>query len=400
MRNPLSILAKSPVPYSLAGPLSTWMGGLGRLSKRGQLAAMGSNGTLFSIVNVLSTSTASPEWHLHRKKPGAVCPLCDEPGVQLVEKHPALSVLNKPNDFFTRTRLFEACQQHVDLTGEGWVVIARSGSMPVELWPVRPDRMEIVASPEAFLLGYIYHGPGGEEVPLQREDVMNMMMPDPEDPYRGMGPVQSIMRTLDATKYSTEWNRNFFINGALPGGIIKVSRRMQDNEWIEFQQRWAASHKGVGNAHRVGILEAGAEWVDVKFSQKDMQFAEMATLDKDTIREAFGIAKFAVGIIDDVNRATAEASDVWFAKHMTVVRLDRWKSMLNVSFLPEFPGYDPNLSLVYASPVPEDREEDRKDKQAKVEMYVALCAAGVEPEEAARAVGLVPMRHANKEVAA
>jgi hypothetical protein len=46
------------------------------------------------------------------------------------------------------------------------------------------------------------------------------------DPYRGMGVVQTILVDLDATRASAEWNRNFFLNSAEPGGIVEVDRRL------------------------------------------------------------------------------------------------------------------------------------------------------------------------------
>lgn len=396
MRNPLTLLASTPVPYVGRGERGVLGWGMGRFSARRHLAAMGGNGTLFSIVNRTTTAVASVDWHMHRARPRAnvKCAKCGEVGVEQVLVHPALSVWNKPNDFFSRQELVESTQQHVDLTGEGWTVISRIGDVPFELWPVRPDRMEPVTSPTEFLLGYLYTGPTGEQVPLDRRDVLFQRMPNPEDPYRGMGPVQAIMDTLDGVRLGSTWNKNFFANNATPGGAVKIPTKLPDREWRKFQERWAEMHQGVSNAGRVALLEGGAEWVDLKFTQRDMQFVEMSRLDTDKVREAFAISGFDVGDVDDVNRATADASDVRFSKALTVPRLDRWKGMLNNSFLPQFPGYDPALSFVYTSPVPADREADRDDLTAKTAAYQTLVAAGVHHEDAAKIVGLPPMRRA------
>lgn len=396
MRNPLTMLTNLvPTPYVGKGESRTWNWGLGRNSALKQMRAMGQNGTLFSIVNRITTTTASVEWHMHRERPRAsvTCSKCGEPGVELVTKHRALVTLNEPNSFFDRVALFESVGQHVELTGEGWMVISRIGDIPYELWPVRPDRMEPVTSPEHFLLGYVYTGPTGEQVPLDRRDVLFQRMPNPVDSYRGMGAVQAVMNTLDSVKYSGEWNNAFFRNNARPGGLIKISGKMQDREWRKFQERWAESHQGVSNAGRVGMLEGGAEWVDAKYTQRDMQFFEISQLDKATIREAFGMPKFAVGDVEDVNRATADASKAWYAEAITVPRLDRWKGLLNNQYLPQFPDLGlGTVSLVYTSPVPADREAERDDLKAKAEVYKTLVDAGVHPDDAAIQAGLPPMR--------
>jgi HK97 family phage portal protein len=388
--------ARSPIPYVSAGMQGRW--GTGRPDRGNQVAqmdAMGANATLFSIVNRTSTAVAKECWHLHRRSPGAVCTYedargkCEMPGVVDVPVHPALSVLNKPNDYYTTQEYFESAQQHVDLTGEGWTVVSRLGSVPYELWVARPDRMIVVTDRTDFLVGYIYVDPNGQEMPIRKEDVLSIRMPNPKNPYRGMGPVQTILSNIDAGNYSAEWNAAFFQNGARPGGIIKLSRQMSDPEFNQLVERFNLGHQGVRNANRTAFLEDG-EWIDVKpMSIADMQFVETANLNRDTVLLAFGMSKFAVGVVEDVNRATAEASKAWFGETLTVPRLDRWKGMLNNDFGPQFGSmWSPDMSFVYSNPVPMDREAARADKLAEAQVYALLVNAGEDPIYAAQVAGL------------
>lgn len=403
-----SLVNRSPIPFT--GTKQNWYGGNGRtFGMQGQLSAMEASAALYAIVNRTSTSTAAETWHLHRKSEGSVCEFeqpdgepCGTKNVQHVPRHPAQVVLDRPNDFYTTAETFEAGQQHVDLTGEGWLVMPRIGSVPAELWVARPDRMVVVTDPRDFLLGYIYCGPDGREVPLKRRDVMLNRMPNPKDPYRGLGPVQSIMQQVSNASLSAEWNTNFFRNGARPGGVIKLSRRMSDPEFDQLVERWNYAHKGVANAGRTAFMEDG-DWIDVKpLSMRDMQFVETADLNRDTILLAFGMSKFAVGVVDDINRATANAAKAWFGEMITLPRLKRWRDMLNQDFLPQFPGWDPNpdalghVWFVHSNPVPADRAEQREDQTAAVTQFVALVGAGVEPAVAAEVCKLPEMKMAPK----
>lgn len=403
-----SIINRAPIPFT---PYKqNWYGGPGRkYDTTGQLDAMGANATLFAIVNRTSTSVAAETWHLHRKAEGSVCEFeqpdgepCGTKNVTHVDRHPAQVVLDRPNDFYTTAELFESGQQHVDLTGEGWLVMPRIGGMPAELWVARPDRMVVVTDPRDFLVGYIYLGPDGREVPLKRKDVLLNRMPNPLDPYRGLGPVQTIMQQVAGTNLSAEWNTNFFRNGARPGGIVKLSRRMSDPEFDQLVERFNLAHKGVANAGRTAFLEDG-EWQDVKpLNMRDMQFVETANLNRDTVLLAFGMSKFAVGVVDDVNRAVGHAVKAWFGESITLPRLKRWRDMLNQDFLPQFPGWDPNpdafghVWFVHSNPVPADRAEQREDQTAAVNQFVALVGAGVEPADAAEVCKLPEMKMAPK----
>jgi hypothetical protein len=210
-----------------------------------------------------------------------------------------------------------------------------------------------------------------------------------------MGPVQAILTDLDATRYSAEWNRNFFRNSAEPGGIIKVDHRLSDEEFDELSARWSEQHRGVANAHRVAILEQG-EWVDRKFTQKDMQFSELRTASADVIRQAFGFPKFAMGEVDDVNRATAEASTVWFAQYLTVPRLERVKAALNSELLPLFGPTATGLEFDYCDPVPANREADNAELTARSGAAKTLVDAGYEPVAVLEAVGLPEIEHVGR----
>lgn len=354
-----------------------------------QMAALGSVGTLFAIVNRTSNAVSQVEWKLWRKSTSGK----DEDRVE-VTSHLALDIWNKPNPFYTQQEFIESFQQHLELTGEGWWSISSNSMMrkvPSELWVMRPDKVEPVRSKEEFLTGYTYKGPDGEDVPLGKEEVIQLRVPNPLDPYRGMGPVQSIFTTLESTRLAEEWNRNFFYNSALPNGIIEVEKRLSDEEFGELATRWEEQHRGVSRAHRVAILEHGT-YKETKYTMEDMQFSELRKVSREVIREAFGFPLPLLGTSENVNRANADAAEVAFARWLVKPRLERIKGALNNDFLPLFGTTGKGLEFDYVNPVPEDRAADDSERTSKVNAAVALLNAGVEPEDAFSAMGLPVMR--------
>jgi HK97 family phage portal protein len=290
----------------------------------------------------------------------------------------------------------EAGAQHKQLTGETWWVIARNerSPIPLEMWVVRPDRIRPVPDPEQFLLGYMYTGPDGQEVALRKEDVIFIRTPHPTDPYRGIGPVQALLTDLDAVRYSAEWNRSFFLNSAEPGGIIEVPNSLSDDEFNELRDRWNEQHKGVANAHRVAILEHG-QWKDRKFTQRDMQFAELRNLSREVIREAFGFPKPMTGAVDDVNRANGDSGERMFARWLLVPDLEAIRDALNHQLLPLYGATGQGLEFDFVNPVPDDVETESKQLTARANAAKALADAGVwDPDDILSAVGLPEMRRA------
>lgn len=376
----------SPVPYvaDRQGLYAVTDDAVKAVSERA-FDAFGSVGTLFAIVTQIGNAFASTDWHLYRRTS-----VRDKKRRQEVMTHPFLTVWDRPNKFYTGRMFRETIEQHLDLVGEGIMVLDTVGKLVVGMWPVRPDRMQPVKHPEKFLTGWIYCGPDGEEVPLTLDQVIQIKMPNPGDPYRGMGPVQTVLNDMDASRFSSEWNKNFFINGAKPGGVIEVDYRMGDDEFADFVRRWRQQHQGVANAHRVAVLE-NAKWKDTQFSMQDMQFVELRNLPRELIREAFAFPKPMLGTVDDVNRANSDAAKEIMAENITVPRLSRWADVINTWLVPRFVN-GPELVMDYDNPVPINREAADRERTSQTNGAKSLVQAGYHPDDVTEAMGLPAMR--------
>ncbi len=412
MKSPFGALAQAlaktggssepPITYARSGftPNTLMQGGA---DPAAYMRAYGASGTVFAIVSMLARQTAKKNWHLYREAPQdgrRRYTTGDKGSDQRTEviRHQAMEVWNKPNAFMTGFMLREYGQTYLDLTGESYFVVQRDGraTFPTGLWPVRPDRMEPVPHTEKFLAGYVYSGPSGEAVPLQTDEVIMVKYPNPYDIYHGLGPIQSILVDIDAAKYSAQWNRNFFLNSATPGGVIQVDKRLSDDEWNEFTNRWRESHRGMGAAHRVAVLEQGAVWVPNAHNQKDMDFAGLRNISRDVIREAFAMHKAIIGQSDDVNRANAQTAQENFEAFLVTDRLDRWRDVLNCFYLPLFGSTGDGVEMDHDDAITSNREADALELKEKAAAAQVLVDAGFDPHDVLETVGLPDMRVAEK----
>jgi HK97 family phage portal protein len=309
----------------------------------------GEIGWLFAVVARIASSVGSVKWRLYRK-------LANNEFEEVLQ-HPALDLWQLVNPYYTRIEFLETIQNHVELAGETYWHIIFDGDgppngKPVELWPLRPDLVTPIASMETFIGGYQYRM-GGQVYNLMPWEVLCVKMPSPLDVYRGQGPVGTLHVDLDNERNAALWSRSFFRNSAQPSGIIKLDRSLDDEQFNEFVQRWQSQHQGIGNAHRVAILEHG-EWQDRKITQRDMQFDAGRRWNRDVIFGAFGIHGSIMGVTENINRANAEAAEVHYARWLITPRLVRIKEALNERLLPFFG--DPTLVFDFDDPVPANRE--------------------------------------------
>ena len=398
---PVPMGDNSGAPYRIFGSSGT--------SDEALMRAYNSNGTVQANVSMLASSVAAQPWKLFRAAPAdgrRRYTTADKGSDQRTEviQHQALSVLNKPAsmvigghelNFWTRSSLFEISQIWLETTGKAhWIVeYDPRANFPVGLWPVRPDRMTPVPDPDTYLKGWVYTAPDGrEQVPLAPWEVIVCRYPDPLDSYGGTGPVASVLTDVDAAKYAAEWNRNYFLNSAEPGGVLQADHTLADTEYNDLVNRWREAHKGVSRAHRIALLEAGVTWVPVGHGLKDMDFGGLRLSSRDIIREALGMHKVMTGVTDDVNRASAQTGEEIFAAWKVAPRLSRWRdNVVNTQFLPLFGSTGQGVEFDYVDPVPRNREADVIELGGKAAAAFTLVGAGWDAEEVLQVVGLPAM---------
>lgn len=390
-----TFLNRSPVPQAPRSARETFnvFTGRGQNTEQKMKRAMeqyGEVSTAFGIISRLAETTGMVSWHLYRKSTDGRRVYREVETRTEVTRHAALTLLQNPNPLMDWMEFCETSIQHYDTAGEFWWV-AEFGSIraagPLSLWPMRPDRVMIVTDPYDVLTGYVYVGPDGEQVPLLKEQVVHQRRPNPLDIYRGLSPMQALSLKLDSNRLAAEYNRNFFLNSAEPGGIIEIEDRLDDDEFRELVARWREQHQGVANAHRVAVLEQG-KWVDRKYTMRDMMFPELAALSSEEIREAFGYPKGMTGATEDVNKAVADANERMFGRYLLRPRLEKIKSAVDNQLLPMFGETGKSLEYDYEDPVPEDREADSKDRITKAQSLKLFREAGMSWDGALEVVGL------------
>ena len=393
-------MGSRPIPFSSRWNSNGGLYGSGVQDRFTQLQASGMQGTLFAIIQLLSTGSQSQgDWKMFRQNTdGRQRYAHTDQGSdqrQEVLRHQALKLWKRPNPFMTGADFREIGWQHMELVGEWYWVMNRGPSgtgIPIEMWPVRPDRMEPVPDKEKFLLGWVYTGPNGEQVPLMHSEVIQLRYPHPSDPYRGLSACQSLLVDIDAAKYTAEWSRNFFLNSAQPGGIVVFNKRLSDDEFNEFTERWREQHQGVARGHRVGVLEQGAAWIPNTYTLKDMQFPELRKITSDMIRQGYRIHQAMLGDSTDVNRANAQTAEEVHVSWQEVPRLRRQRNVLNNPYLEMFGEPGQGVEFDFDDPFPASADQVNDELSVKSKAAQTLVDAGWDPDDVLKMVGFPKMK--------
>lgn len=288
-----------------------------------------------------------------------------------------LTLFEKPNQDMGHQQLMEATVTYLLLFGECMWVLDRANptDMPTEIMPFDGTVFEPVLNKAQKLIGWKTNGVGenGEKksIPFKRWEVCHFKLFNPYDPIRGLSPISAAQLGIDQDQLASQYNKAFFSNSALPGGVIEIDDSLTDEQFNRMLAQFREHHQGVNKAHTLALLEGGAKYKQLAISQKDMEFLNQKKWNRDEVLACFKVPKLELGVWDDVNFAVAkvQAREFWvktLVPKMKLIEWVLWSQLFSVT----------GTGNIYAEFDLSDVEALQGDMVEKVEMAFKLWQMG------------------------
>jgi HK97 family phage portal protein len=278
--------------------------------------AYGCVGHIHSCVKAIATQGASVPLMLYRKKGP------DKRTWEKLPGHPILERFQDPNPDASETDfdLLEALFADWSLSGNWYLyVIRRPDGFPERIHRLPPENVRVVPSRERRVDGYILNV-NGETISFDRDEVgqSKTFNPLPGGDLYGLSDVQAAKLPAILDIHGLLWNINFYQEGAIPGGLIEVDGKMDEEVRKRLKEDWEKGHKGPDRQHRVAILEGGAKWHEQAIAHRDLEYIEGRRMTREEILEVFHVYPAVIGILEYANYANMEAqlSAFW---HLTMI---------------------------------------------------------------------------------
>lgn len=281
-----------------------------------------------------------------------------------VMSHPLLDLLDKPNMETTKSDAIYIIQSHKKLTGDAFWLKIRNGRKVVGLRQLPPDKIRLnlqqpTAEDPTVILNFEYKDViNGEKVHAiyDPKDIIHFKKPNPSNPFRGLGAVEPLAETIDVDTLTNYTTKSFFKKGAITNFVLSTEQKLNDQQLRRFEAQLKSIYGGgARNAYKTMILGGGLKPQKLTFSNKDMEFLDQLAWYRDKIMVGFGNTPASLGIIEDVNRANAEATLISWKRNTVKPDMDAIVNTLNEFLVGEFGA---NLILAYEDPIPEDRSDD------------------------------------------
>lgn len=306
---------------------------------------------VFTCVHKIATSISGIELHLKKYN--------SKGDDTEIFEHKVIDLLDNPNRLMTGRDFKYTIAGHMQLTGNAYI-LKDEPKNPTQMFPLNPSMIKPVWNDEMTdIIEYEYRA-GTKTFKYPFDRIIHLKKPNLKNPFMGAGVIEHIPEWIDIDSAALEFNRLFFKNGASPSGILETEAT--DMKALELAKAgFEMRYQGALNSHKTAILSKGSKYTSNSATPRDMEFAELDNRFRDKILSAFGVPKSVLGIVEDVNRANAEASYFVFMLFTIDPEMKMLVAYINEKLLPSFTGTE-NLYFTYDNIIPDnDAQELNED---------------------------------------
>jgi HK97 family phage portal protein len=280
-----------------------------------------------SCVKVIAQNYASVPLDIH------------DAGDMIIEDGPVYDLLRRPNPQAAEFKLRMQTATQLLIAGDAYWSIEPSNEsdIPVELWNLPPEYMEIKDDSEKMIAAYVLKR-GGRSVRYEPEEIIHFSWPDPRDQYHGLSPIESIKLSILLYWYILTHHGYYFKNYAVPSAVLSTVQTLTPDLSARMVDAWKKLYSG-DQQHSVAVLEGGLTFQALTPPVKDMMFPQLRDAMIEDICAAFGVPPFMVGILKFANYANANAQERLFWKNCIVPIAKLFEDAINLK-LPKRLGQD------------------------------------------------------------
>jgi HK97 family phage portal protein len=188
--------------------------------------------------------------------------------------HPLLALARVPGDSLDTATFWRYISICWDSVGAVYLEPIKRGGMLVGVNPLDPQFVNDVYSSTGVLDTIEWYPGYGERVIFQPDQLIVRRRPLDIDP----APLMAALRAVDQDLAFAEYIRSFFLNSAVPSGIIRVHGDASQEQADEIRARWLARLGGLGTGQNgPAVLDDMAEYQAVG--------SKLGDLDNDTLRK-------------------------------------------------------------------------------------------------------------------
>jgi HK97 family phage portal protein len=269
--------------------------------------------------------------------------------------------------------LRECLMAHILAWGNGYCEIVRNGYGELSaLWPITPNRVTPIMVD--YELKYRIRLPDGADIILPREKVLHV----PGlgfDGFLGYSVIAMARKSIGLGMAMETFGSRFFGEGTHPGVIVEHPGKLSPEAHSNLKGSLSDTYSGLGNSHRLMLLEEGMKFQKVVIDPKDSQFLESRQFSVTEIARWFNLPPHKIKDLTKSSFNNIESEDASFIRDRLIPDLVDLEQSYEIQLLTEA---DRNMSgrgrLYFKHNL---KGLMRADTAARTAFYTAMLDRGV-----------------------
>lgn len=206
--------------------------------------------------------------------------------------HPLYRIIHdSPNAEQTASDFWEAMAISLELRGNAYARIVRSGARIVALWPIYAD-----VAVRRLANGDIEYAwsEEGNSYRLTQNEVFHIRGPGGH-PLGGMSTLSFARHSFGLALAIDKAAGKTFANGLRPSGVLTFTDWLSDEKRKLARTTLSDQFMGAENAGRPMVLEGGTKWEPLSITPEDAQMLQSRGFSVEEICRFFGVPPFLIG---------------------------------------------------------------------------------------------------------
>jgi HK97 family phage portal protein len=232
--------------------------------------------TVFSCINILSRTAGQIPCHYYQIQGKNRNKATEDPIYALLH--------DMPNEWMTAPEFWGMAMNHLPCRGNFYALKVKVRGEVKELIPLAPGIVNEVIQLPSFKLVYKCTYPDGTRVDIPGSEIMHlrgMVL----NGFMGMNPIEYIRESIGLGMATERFGARNFGSGTHPSMILTAPGKVNDPK--TFLEATSEVYGGLGNSHRLMLLENGITANNVSIKPEDSQYLDTRKYQKSEIVDIF-----------------------------------------------------------------------------------------------------------------
>ncbi len=273
---------------------------------------------VWACVRVLSTSMAALPLHVYRDKPaGGKDKAIDAPVYNLLHR--------RPNSEQTSFVFRQTAMAHVCLYGNAYAEIEFNNfGQPVALWPIPAWCCQPLRDDKGQLFYRVTMPDSWQNRDLQPYRILHIMGLG-TDGMKGLSPIRQHMETIGISIAAEQFGGSFFGSGTNVGGVVEHPKTLTSQGSDNLRKSLNEKYAGLGNAHRLLLLEEGMKYQRVGIPPEEAQYLETRQFQIEDIARIYGVQLHKIGHLLHATFSNIEHQGIEFVTDTMLPWVVNWE---------------------------------------------------------------------------